>query len=57
MTSCRFYSSTGYFSVPLVVVGDWHDLSLANWDLLEDELRQRFDSVLSALQRTEPGAR
>ena len=57
MTSCRFYSSTGYFSVPPVVVGDWHDLSLANWDLLEDELRQRFDSVLSALQRTEPGAR
>ena len=57
MTSCRFYSSTGYFSVPPVVVGDWHDLSLANWDLLEDELRQRFDSVLSALQRTEPGVR
>ena len=57
MTSCRFYSSSGYFSVTPVADGDWHDLSLANWDLLEDELRQRFDSVLSALQRTEPGAR
>ena len=57
MTSCRFYSSSGYFSVPPVVVGDWHDLSLANWDLLEDELRQSFDSVLSALQRTEPRVR
>ena len=57
LTSCRFYSSSGYFSVPPVVVGAWHDLSLANWELLEDELRERFDSVLSALQRTEPGTR
>ena len=40
-----------------MVVGAWHDLSLANWELLEDELRERFDSVLSALQRTEPGTR
>ena len=53
----RFYSSSGYFSVPLVVEGQWYDLSLATWEVLEDELRERFDSVLSALQRTEPGAR
>ena len=53
----RLYSSSGYFSVPLVVEGQWYDLSLATWEVLEDELRERFDSVLSALQRTEPGAR
>ena len=53
----RFYSSSGYFSVPLVVEGQWYDLSLATWEVLQDELRERFDSVLSALQRTEPGAR
>ena len=31
--------------------------ALAAWEVLEDELRERFDSVLSALQRTERGAR
>ena len=57
LASLRFYSSSGYFSVDRTVTGDWHELSLSSWELLEDQLRERFDSVLSALQRTEPGTR
>lgn len=53
----RFYSSTGYFSVAPAVTGEWHELSLSSWELLEDQLRERFDSVLSALQRRAPHTR
>ena len=51
----RFYSCTDYFSLPPQLTGDWHDLSLASWELLEDKLRERLDSVASAVMRIEPG--
>ena len=51
----RFYSCTDYFSLPPQLTGEWHDLSLASWELLEDRLRERLDSVVSAVQRAQPG--
>ena len=51
----RFYSCTDYFSLPPQLTGDWHDLSLASWEQLEDRLRERLDSVASAVTRIEPG--
>ena len=37
------------------MTGEWHDLSLASWEVLEDRLRERLDSVISAVQRAQPG--
>ena len=51
----RFYSSTGYFSLPPQLTGDWYDLSLSSWETLEDSLVERFDSILAAVQRAKPG--
>ena len=53
----RFYSSTEYFSTPSQISGDWFDLSLSAWGILEDALSQIFKSVTEILQRTPPGAR
>ena len=41
--------------MPPQLTGDWHDLSLSSWGLVEDSLVERFDSVLAAAQRTKPG--
>ena len=56
MLCFRFYSSTEYFSVPPQLTGDWHDLSLYSWGLVEDSLGERFDSVLAAVRRRTPEA-
>ena len=48
----RLYSSTEYISVLPQLSGNWHDLSLASWEAMEDSLVDRFDSIMAAVQRT-----
>ena len=37
--------------MPTELTGEWHELSFASWEVLEESLDERLSSVISAINR------